>query len=355
MNLNRQKILFVVGTEYHMLVTLSAIADLYSDTSKFEITIIQLDSAKKNRFRQDVNLELSNVIYKALNTSCYDKSIENHFKAELNRIENYRYNTLIIFNEHVELCVYLAKSLSSKGTHVILAPDGMKSYDNLTQIAPRWSFKFALRYMNFVRNNQLNSKFNKVWPRMRYAFLKEVTELWITNPDVFNNWNNKKVTQFNVMQSPEAVNLINRFFAFDPREELKAVENVIFLICMPPKFDIIEKFNQRLIENLSDRFPDRTLVLKLHPSTNEEQIKVLQKYQRCILIQSHKPAELFIAQLHNSIVISYWSTSSLINNVNCRFYWLHKALANEIVMPGILKIKNPTKHIIEVESISEIQ
>lgn len=351
----REKILFIVGTEYHTLVTLSAISDLYSDPSKFEITIYQTNSDNRNRTRDNIQLNLPHVQYKSFTVNSRHQNLRDELIAELKIIEGFGYDILVIFNEHVEINVYLAKSLSARGAHIILAPDGMKSYDKLTQIAPRWSLKFSLRYRNFVKKHNLNKRFNFVWPRMRYAFLKEVNEVWITSPMHFENWNNKTVTKFDVMQTPKAIELINRFFSFNPEKEMAITEKVIFLICMPPKYQALEDFNEELIQTLLVKFPEYKFMLKLHPATNAYQIERLQRFDRCILIQSHIPAELFIAQLKNSIVISYWSTSSLIDNPQCRFYWLVRIVLNSKSVSGILNIPNPTTHITEVKSIDEIK
>ncbi len=355
MSKDSHKILFLVGTEYHMLVTLSAIADLYSDSKKYEITICQVNTDVKKRFRENVDLGLSHVEYVSIAINSNSEPTQQQFKNEINRLESYGYNTFIFFNEHSELGVYLVKALSAQGTHIILAPDGMKAYDNLTHFAPRWSLKFSMRYRKFVKKNKLNRKYNTIWPRLRYAYLKNTKEVWITNPDRFNNWNNKKVSKLEIMQTQDAISLINRFFMFDPLKEMKVREKVIFLICMPPKYEVIEQFNEELIQTLLQNFPDYTLMLKLHPATTPLQIERLKKLDRCILINSTNPAELFIAQLKDSIIISFWSASSLINNASCRFYWLFRIFEKNENLPGILKVQNPTSHIIEVNSISEIK
>ena len=66
------------------------------------------------------------------------------------------------------------------------------------------------------------------------------------------------------------------------------------------------------------------------------------------------PAELIIASMKDSIIVSRYSTALITNNPNCRFYWTHR-LYNNVEVLSQLEIINPTSHITEVNDFAEIK
>jgi len=72
-----------------------------------------------------------------------------------------------------------------------------------------------------------------------------------------------------------------------------------------------------------------------------------------VLIAPKHPAELYIANLKNSIVLGCWSTSLLLFNETCKYFWFRKAFQDNGIMIEI-DLTNPTDHIKEVSSASEL-
>lgn len=349
----KNKILFLVHTEYHLMVCLSAIADKYNDPEKFNVTIYQTEVKAKNRFKNLNPIPLPHVEYKKVQYDESDLSYNGNLKEELNNIESEKVDTLVIFNHHSLLAIYLSRKLSAKGTKIILGPDGSKPYANITSKAPRWSFKYSLKFRRFLKINGLSYR-GFYWPSLRYATLKEISEVWIHYPKHYKNHNNKVVEKVRVMETPEAISLISDVFGFNEKE-LPVNENVYFHVCLPPKEEKFVLFDLELLSELRKRLPDYTIVVKLHPFTNEKQINDLKKIEGCILINSSFPAEFYISKLKSSIVASYWSTASLINNTSCRFYWLYPMLEKKGIMMDYLNLVNPTDHITEVDTIEKIK
>ena len=351
----KQKILFLVGTQYHMLVCLSAIADQYSDAEKYDITIWQMQTIGKERFAFDEHIAYPHVKYVLVPIASKEIGINPALKEKIELAVKASYSYFIFFNDVDVLGVHMARVLKVGGTHVILGPDGMKALTVIKRIAPRWSLKFALRYRKFRKDNQLKDGRGFYWPSMRYAYLKEIDEVWIPFVDQYVNWNSKKVTEVRVMESQAAVAAISSFFGFDPKKELKATEKVFFLIGMPAITPHFEQMNLDLVTYFAQKFDDYTFMIKLHPSATAKQRADMERIGKIEMIMTPFPAEIYIAQLKNSLIVSYWSTASLINNPTCRFYWLYPILKKQTDLLNYMNLLNPTKHIVEVDEMELVQ
>lgn len=349
----KNKIFFLVHTEYHLMVCLSAIADKYNNPEKFSITIYQTETKAKDRFKNLKQIPFPHVDYKIVQYDESNLEYNGNLKQEVNSIESEEVDTLVVFNHHSFLAIYLSRKLFTKGTKIILAPDGSKPYANITSKAPRWSFKYALKFKKFLKINSFSYR-GFYWPSLRYATLKEISVVWVHYPKHYKNHNNKIVEKIRVMETADAIALISNVFNFDEKE-LQVREKVYFHVCLPPKEEKFVLFDIDLLSELRKRLPDYTIMIKLHPLTNEKQINDLKKIEGCILIKSLFPAEFYIAKLKSSIIASYWSTASLINNETCRFYWLYPMLEKKGIMLDYLNLINPTDHITEVDTIENIK
>ncbi|HEX8563139.1 MAG TPA: polysialyltransferase family glycosyltransferase [Flavobacterium sp.] len=352
--IKKENILFLVGTEYHMLVTLSAVADRYSDPEKYQITIWQIGTTEKEWFLGTRQISYPHVSYRIIPVHGKHAALNDTVRRAVRLAERQQYDAYIFFNDVDLLSVYLARRLKSKGTKVILGPDGMKAYSNISRIAPRWCLNFAVRYYKFLRNNKLIDGRGMYWPSLKYAYLKEIDEVWVPFAVHYKNWNSKRVTEVKVMETPASISLITKFFGFNPSEELPIYEKVIFLVGMPPISPHFEQMNLHIVSQLREKFPEQSLLIKLHPSSGRQQVLDLEKVG-AVLINRPFPAEIYIAQLKDSIVASYWSTSSLINNPSCRFYWLYPILRKETTKLDYMNLINPTSHIVEVDEIGQIK
>src|SRR5690606_36906185 len=86
-----------------------------------------------------------------------------------------------------------------------------------------------------------------------------------------------------------------------------------------PVRDAIYFFNQPMFPELQDlehnflldvqrKFPDRHIILKLHPLTTDEMKQKYSSMDNISLIKLDFPAELILLSLRNCIVYSGWST-----------------------------------------------
>jgi hypothetical protein len=341
-----QKILFLVQTEYHMMVTLSLVADVFYDPDIYKIYIYQPKDASKIRFQFEKDTNIKNhVIYREFS---YEKEIKKNIECILNE----DWNLFILFNHHFILPVYLAKVLFKKGTEIRLAPDGLKVYNESRRITPRWSLQGALDFQRFIIKNKLS--FNWYLRTMGYANLKEISKVYVHFPKYFKNHSKKEVLKLEVLESEEAKQLVNKYFKFSFFKELESTTNLIFYINQPFKNKKLFVMEKNILSELRSRFSEKELVIKLHPLTDRYQLDFYKTLQNTIIIKKSYPAELYIAELKNSIVLSFWSTACLINNKNVKIYWLYPILERKNLMPKSLKIKNHTDHIREVDNIKDI-
>ena len=350
---DKKSVLFLVHTEYHMMVALSLIADKFDDKQRYDLHIYQTENFSKTRFQFDKNVNLLNHLsYDTIKFEEREFRYNKQLVAAINTILKTSYDVFVIFNHHAFLPVFLTKQLYKKGTNIFLAPDGLKPYSNTKKLTPRWSTKTAIKFYKFLKANQLS--FVWYFPTITYANLRVIQKVYVQFPETYNNITKKKVEKVSVLYSKRAKQLVNNYFKFNITNELSVLVKTIFYLNIPANDQAIYDFEIKILKELLARFPDYTLIIKLHPLTEEVQKQKFKALKKVLLITKSYPAELYISELLDSIVISFWSTACLINNKNTRVYWLYKALIKNKIMLDYVKIINPTAHIQEVEEISQI-
>lgn len=350
----KQRILLLVHTEYHVMLALSLIADKYSSVSNYQVDILQTQTKQKNRFQFDLNTNIAtNVSYKVVYYEERDFNYNGELVQLLQQIFNTRYTAFILFNHHAYLPVYMAKMLHKKGTEIHLAPDGMKVYNTNRKITPRWSLMAALHFQKFLRANQFEFQWHV--PKLGYANLKEIKRLYIDFPQAYDNYTRKEIEELKILQSPLAKKWVSSYFNFTYDDDLERREKIILYINQATRNQPLYDFEIEVLQFLALKYPDYKLVVKLHPATETEQLNKMKQISGIQFISKSYPAELYIAQLVDSIVISFWSTACLINNEKTRIYWLTNIVKERDIMLDFVSIQNPTSHIIEVKDLNEIK
>jgi len=352
--MNKENILFIIHTEYHLLVALSIIADNFNDSTKFGVQIYQTETKGKRRFQFEKKVNNLPLSYYVLKYDEADPGFNPNLRFELAELCNQQWHRLFICNHHGFLDIYLSWRLAKQGALISLAPDGTKPYGTTRMFTPRWSVLATLRFYTFLF-------LNRIWiPKLHiltltYANLNEINEVWVHFPESFNNRTNKIVRYVNVLKSPISRNFALDYFDIDVGKFLPRKNKIIFYANQPVKDRAIHDFEISLLENLVHKFPNYLLVIKLHPITNEHQVLKFEHLKNVSIIKQSFPAELFISCLSDSMVVSFDSTASLVNNEQCRFYWIHPMLIKENLELDYLTSLNPTSFIKEVSSIEEIQ
>lgn len=348
----RKNILFIVHTEYHMLVAISLIADLFFDSNRFSIWIVQTIGYRSTRFNFVKSLSPhKHVRYEEM---IYDEGVSErneHFANYIKKLSKMKVDHLVSFNKLAYVDFYTIKSLKAKGTKIILGPDGAAAYGKTSRFTPRWSLLLSYNTHRYFWKNGIK-RFFFYWPTLVYGGMKEIDELWVQFPDAIDNRAGKVTRKIDVLKSQESRRLARNFFGF-----ASDVTNApcIFYTNQPFRDPRINDFEIDLLKQLREKFPKHQIVVKLHPTTFPSQAARLSELPNVLMIRSTIPAELIIAELSNSIVLGFWSTSMLVDNSLCRVYWLFPMLALAGIELRKTSINHPSPHIRLVSSIKEIE
>jgi hypothetical protein len=353
--MSQKNILFLVHTEYHLIVALSVIADKYLGKSDYNIIVLLTESGSSSRFSEVKNLsDFENIVFRKINYSESEFKYNSDLHKLVLELLSQDFSTLVIFNQHGFLPIYLSKKFAEKGTKVCLAPDGAKAYVSTKGIAPRWSIKTAIKLHRFLIANKLFLNRLHI-PTLTYADLKEIDEVWVQYDKDYRLAQGKKIVGIDVLKSKDSFSLVNSIFGFSPDTELHFTGEQIFYINQPVAREDFYNYEFTLLKKLTQKFPDHKLIVKLHPLTEEHQVERFKTLQGTSIITKAYPAELYIAQLENSIVLSFWSTACLIHNESVRTYWAYPMLKHAGIQFKYLNISSPTEHIIEAENIDMIR
>lgn len=350
-----KKIVFLTHTNYHFLVTISLITDCFYDDNLFTVTVLKTAPLEKKLAKTDrVETILFNHVH--IEKIPYDEISVLPKEPTLNFIHELiesDVDQFIIFNQHSFLAIYLSCQLYKKA-EVILAPDGAKPYVSSNKITPRWSSKTALNFQRFLFRNRLFA-FIPHYPTLVYGALKSIDEVWVHYPKAYSNLSRKKVRTINVLGTPDSISLTKRYFCFS-EDVVSEREGVLFYLNQPFKNKGRYEFELSFLQELSQKFPNRSLIIKLHPSTEREQVEKISKLSGNIrIINDNVPAELYILALSESLVLSFWSTTVFTNNPTCLHYWLYPMLKDKGLLPAYINLTPPSDHIMEANNIDQIK
>ena len=337
-------IVYMVNTEYHLYVTIGIICKYYSENYN---NIIYRVSPIGGKRLNNINLRgVKNTTYKEIlyNYSKPDKKL----KEKLDELIAIRPDKFFFYLENKFWLNYLLKKLHKSGTKIILGPDGMKAYnDKYNSI---WKIKKSI-----IRNLFLSLKCRLwgVWPLIEryYATSKYIDEVWVENLPLYKNRTNKVARAFSMPQDMIFFTLLNKVFCAKEDDFLPLKGQTILFIDSP----IIKKeYIEKTIDILSafqSAHPDRRLLIKMHQLSSATAKQTYSDKLNVEYLDSNYPAELYIANAENAIIISLVSTSLLFYNPNCKYYWTYQLYGD---MFDYSKLKNPTHHIKTISQLSGI-
>ncbi len=342
-----KNILFVANTEGHLLTISSLIFERFNTAAGYQPYILQVGKTGTARFKNETA--------KAILTDKYfdidPASIT--LKDEIKEILDTLFEKVFIFLEQLSLNVYLAGYFKKKGSTVCLAPDGNKPYFTVDRIALRSRLVQTVATYKYLFARGLKY-FRPYFLSWNYARLNPIDEVWVTYPEKFNNVRNKKVVGFQLLPNLEVAKKVTAFFKLDVSDVVKETSNIIFyasnILYRKELYDV----EIEALSIIQKNFPNTPFYLKYHPSTPAYQVEKFNSLG-LICFSNSKPAELYIASLRHSIVLGCWSAALMVNNPDCKFYWLHNYLVKggKMIL-DLVNLVNPTQHIIDVEDLDEI-
>jgi hypothetical protein len=348
-----QRLLFLIHAEHHLMWAASIIADRFHNKLLYDITILQAVSDATTRFRNPINLDaFQNVTYRSVQFTISNRKFNQELYGTVTEIIAHPIDLYFCFLEQHVLNIFFARKLKQRGTTICLAPDGTKPYGKVTKRAifsRLYATFFNYRFL-FLNKLYVPSLCIVDW---NYGRMKDIDELWMSHAHAFQNITQKKIRDIYILQTTASRALVSDLFNFEKLAKRITQDRVIFYVNQPINIPAIQEFELGLLPELIERL-GYTLVIKLHPNTPTTQLEKFQAFKKAEVISDTLPAELYIAKLTNSIVLSFWSGAALVNNTNCRFYWLHNVLRTKGLMIEWIDIINPTKHIRDVSDINEI-
>lgn len=337
------------------MVASSIIEEAYSNPEEYAITIIQTTDPKGKRFNFELDISVfKNVEYLQLTLNTQNPKYNKDLSDTILRIRKRHFTFFIGFLEQHPLNIFFAKTLNKTGTIICLAPDGTKPYGKITKMALFSRIKMTLSNYRFLFINKLYVySFSLIdW---NYGRMKEIDELWVFSSKGLCNSKIKKIKLINLLTTVSSRNIVSRVFNFKPSYIFKDTNQVIFYINQPFNKQEIYDFEIEVLDAIKKANYGRSLYIKLHPKTSSQQRERYKNYLHCYFIEDNAPAELYIAHLSNSLIISFWSAALLVNNSTCIFYWLHPLLTKKGLMINWLAMANPVDHIQEIDDLSQIK
>ena len=348
----KKEVIFLTHTNYHFLVTISLITDLFPDETLSRVTILKtipLKRKKNDPYHAEPVL-LNHVHIKEIPYNEYCTLPQEPTLNTVHELIRSNIDQLIVFNQHSFLAIYLSSQLYKKA-EIILAPDGAKPYVSSNKATPRWSSKTAWHFQRFLLRNRLIA-FIPHYPTLVYGGLKFIDEVWVHYPNAYKNLSKKKIKAIKVLGTTDSISLTKQYFRF--KEEFNQ-ERVLLYLNQPFKNKGRYEYEISFLETLLKKFPNFPLLIKLHPSTEENQLKNFFKLQGNIkIINDNIPAELHILALTGSLVLSFWSTAVFTHNPTCHHYWLYPMLLDKGLLPAYLNLSPPSDHIIAANNINQI-
>ena len=243
---------------------------------------------------------------------------------------------------------YLFKKLHKNGTKIVLGPDGMKAYSNFrtTNISRLKQFIYGFR--DLIRTHIYCSL---PFVEKQYATSKYIDEVWVEYLSAYINNTPKKVVEFQISYDQEFVMELDSVFHASEKEFAPMRGKTILFLDSPFSS---KKYYEHTIEILSGfnaLFPDRKLLIKLHQLSSEAATKEFSILSGTTFLESKYPAELFIANADDCVIVSLISSSLLFFNPNCKYYWTYPMYKDMVDYSNIV---NPTNHIQVISNISEI-
>jgi hypothetical protein len=350
----KEQLCFFVHTEYHLLLSLHAIMQNYSNENEYEVTIVLKRTSKSNRLKQDLDLSFLPYHFILLDFDLnLKKKLSKDEKESLDSLLEKKFDVFVFFQEQDPISIIIINQYKKNNTKIYLFQDGLKPY-----IAHSMSFSPSL-LLNNIKQNQWIKKngypitdyFSFVNCKM-YGFLKGIDKLFLTFPEAYINWNKLPIEKIEPTFSDEFVLVLKKLFLWEEQLLVKR-ERVIFFMNQPLHDD--GSFEVQLLQNLQKKHPDATIYIKNHPLTTKVKIDAYKQIENVSIINSKIPAEVFISQLKNSIILSVCSTSMFIDNPKCKFYYTFAVEENNnIERLKKYKVINPANHIISATTMDEI-
>jgi len=336
-------LVLIVHTEFHLLTSLSILSTCFCKYNRIEILICIPEKSQRFSFSfpatLEENIHIEKIFISSESTSSNDSLdyIEEKIFNKENKVEE-----VIFFNRLSLFAQYLIRKLSKTSIKVSLGPDGAAAYASSKRLSPRWSFQQFIKYNKFIYNNR-KLEYGLHFPNLDYANQSHIERVYVQFPDLVSIGNEKTIVQYNLLSDFRSIEWSNFFFNFNINDYLDTNLKV-FLFCNQP-LDYLNEWNEKVLSFVNERMSDYKIVVKTHPSTPISHKTYFMESNYIHFIDNTIPIELFIANLKESIIASFWSTASLFDSKENRNVWLYPYLESNNAMYPYIGFLNKIPHI----------
>ena len=342
----------ITHTEYHLLTALSILSERYTDYAEISLFICVPSGSNRYQFSFPDQIE-HNIFIKRVYINGESDANDTNLDLIEDKIFNSR-NTLdevIFFNRLNFFAQYLIRKLYKSKIRVSLGPDGAAAYGSSNRISPRWTFMQFLKYNKFVFKNKKNN-YGFYFPTLDYANQKEIERVYVQFPDLVNLPVDKEIVKYNLLANAISVRWSNLFFNFQIQDFLETNSN-IFLFCNQP-LEMLDNWNEKMLNFVHHYLPNFQIVVKTHPTTSASQLHYFNSVDYIKTIDSTLPIELFVANIEDSIVASFWSTASLFDTKKNICIWMYPLLEKYNAMYKYVKFEKKVPHIKYVDDLNQL-
>jgi len=350
----KKKIAYLIHTEYHLLLAMNDCRDKYTDLNNYEVHFFLKRNVKSNRLKQDLDTSVLPYTITFLDFVIQlNGKLSIDEKRKLEELRTMQFQEFNFFQEQDPITLILIEQYKKNGAQINLFQDGLKPYIVHTMKFSPDLIRTNIRQNLWIRRNGyvVNDYFS-FFNCKKYGFVKGIDRLYLTFPEAYKNWNELPITKMNITIDSDFLAVLRQLFHWED-SLLTVRKNVIFFMNQPMHDD--GSFEVKALQKLRNKYPDSKIYIKNHPLTSDVKRKAYLALNDLEIIDSKIPAELFIAHLENSLVLSVCSTSMFIDNPSCRFYYMYAIEQdNNIKRLKKYNVINPTKHVITAKNIDEI-
>lgn len=329
---------FVIATEYHFLVTMSIIETSFSG-KEWKNEIVLTHERTNGILADSLPASISIIRIAPIGSLKWRKYLKQN-------IYNTPLDNLFVVHAFRELelaFLYLAP----KGVKRYLMQDGALFYNMLE----RNLFLGRLRQTLVFYKDLLSRGLLMIRPVIYGRYEEKspfIDGLWMTNPEIYRLPNLKKEKKvFSLFPKEDSAIRFSKYFEDSSTYDFSKLNKALLYIA--PKVATEEKIIKEIevLKHIMTKFNLENILIKIHPlELKSLHYNMLKAEFGDMVIANYTPADIYIANAINSIVVSSASTALIYNNKSCRYFALKNYYQNigiydawkNITLPGHVKM-----------------
>lgn len=306
---------FVLATEYQIMLALSVIEEFFSD-GNYNNQLVLCDHRGGG-----VNIANLPTYVSAIRLSFTDLGFDKRVK---NEIFNKPLANLFTSHAYRPFETYVL-SLVKKGTMIHQIQDGALFYHRQEIALWKGRIKETFNiYFKLLKRGVVLKDF--VWFGRHMHRSGYIKKLWMTHPDLFiDKACGKPIQKINLFPTSNSIAVANRSFVGGDNIDFTNLQNcLIYLAPIILKEELFAVEISEISKVMSVLGKDKILI-KIHPAYPQPQrVKMMEAAFGPVVVQNYIPAELYIANSSNSCVVSTASTALFYEQNHCpRFALKH--------------------------------